>query len=159
MNRYIPIVFALCLSLGFQMAACASLPVKQTAVVSLQASEAALADAQTIERAYCFNSPATEAGTHCTNPQAATLHLTDDLHVKMAQGFSFAFGLEIKAATALQAWQAGQPAPTDLAGYQADISAILATAQVLDPGASPLVAKIQTSVNSAAAVASALGVK
>jgi hypothetical protein len=139
--------------------ACASLPVKQQAVQGLQASEAALESAHDIERSMCFNTPATETGGHCTNPLAASIKLTDAQHQKLAQYFSDAFAVEIKAAIALKAWQAGQAAPTDIAGYQTDITAILALVQTLDPGAAPLVAQAQLAVNSAASTMALVGVK
>jgi hypothetical protein len=139
--------------------ACASLPLKQQAVQSLQGSETALEAAHNIERSLCFNLPATETGNHCTNPLAATVKLTDAQHQKLAQYFSNAFDVEIKAATALKAWKAGQPIPTDVAGYQTDLTAILTLAKTLDPGASTLVAKSQDAVDKAAAVAKSLGIK
>jgi hypothetical protein len=139
--------------------ACSSLPLKQQAVTGLQASELALESAQNTERAICFVTPATEKGTHCTNPLAAQLKLTDAVHVAIANGFVIAFDAEIKAATALKAWQAGQPAPTDVISYQTDISGILTLTQTLAPGASNLVAQAQSAVDQAAATLKALGVK
>ena len=141
------------------LAGCASLPLKQQAVVSLQASETALEAAHDLERGFCFVTPATEAGGHCTNPLAATLHLTDATHQRLADLFSRAFALEIKAAIALKAWRAGEPAPTDVAGYQKDISDILAVVKTLAPGAAPIVAKAQAAVDEAAKVATLLGAR
>ena len=53
--------------------ACAStgLTVKQAATIGLQSSETALEATQGLERSLCFVNPATESGTHCTNPIAA----------------------------------------------------------------------------------------
>jgi hypothetical protein len=141
------------------VSACASLPLKQQAVVSLQASETALEGAHDIERSLCFVSPSTEQGGHCTNPQAATVKLTDATHQKLAGIFAQAFAAEIKGAMALQALQAGQPAPADVASYQADIQAILVEAKTLDPAASSFIGQIQSAVDSGAAVLVALGVK
>ena len=141
------------------LSACASLPAKQTAVISLSASETALEGFQTLERSVCFVNPGTESGGHCTNPQAAAVNLTDALHQKISGVLAQAFAAEIKAATALIAWQAGQPAPTDLATYQSDIQQALTAAQALDPSASNLISQIQSAVNSAAQVAASLGVK
>lgn len=152
MKRYILVLCVL-------LSACASLPVKQQAVVSLQASETALVGAHDIERSLCFVSPSTESGGHCTNPQAAAVKLTDATHQKLAGIFAKAFAGEIQAAIALKGWQAGAPPPTDLAGYQFDIQQALATAKLLDPAAAALIAQIQSAVDSAAAVALALGVK
>lgn len=148
---------------------CASLPVKQKAVQGLQASEVALESAQSIERSLCFNVPSTEHGNHCTNPVAVTVKLCTaaeatgttpcSQHQKLAQYFADAFDIEVKASTALKTWQAGEPVPTDVAGYQTDINAILALAQNLDPGAASFVAQAQLAVNSVAATLTALGVK
>ena len=142
--------------------ACASsgaLTVKQTTVQALQASNTALTAAQTLERSFCFNNPATEAGTHCTNPIAAQLKLTDAVHVKMATFFADAFGAEVAGIPALQAWQAGSPTPTTVAQYLTDINAILGAVQTLDPAASPLLSQVQLAVTAAAPVAAALGLK
>lgn len=149
----------LILVLALTFTACASLPVKQKAVIGLQASETALEGAHNIERSLCFVTPSTESGGHCTNPQAAAVKLSDATHQKLATIFAKAFAIEIKAAIALQAWQAGQPVPTDVAGYQAAIQDALVTAKQLDPAASALITQIQSAVDSAAAVALALGVK
>ena len=70
---------------------CASVPLKVQATRGLQTSEAALGAAQDFERALCFVQPQTERGNHCTNPVAATVKLTDDLHVQFAKQFSAAF--------------------------------------------------------------------
>lgn len=139
--------------------ACASLPLKQKAVVGLQASETALEGAHDLERSLCFVSPSTESGGHCTNPQAATVKLTDATHQKLASVFAQAFAAEIKGATALKAWQAGAPAPADVASYQADIQQILVTAKTLDPAANALITQIQSAVDAGAAVLVSLGVK
>jgi hypothetical protein len=142
-------------------AACASsgLSFKQTTVASLNASVTALTSAQTIERSLCFNNPAVEAGTHCTNPAAAQLQLTDAVHVKMAAFFDDAFGVVDKASLAIPLWTAGQPAPTTVLQYMTDVNALLAAVKTLDPAAAPLVGQIQTAVTAGAAVASAVGVK
>ena len=139
--------------------ACVSLPLKQKAVISLQASETALEGAHDLERSLCFVSPATESGGHCTNPQAAVVKLTDATHQKLASIFAQAFAAEIKGATALKAWQAGTPAPSDVMSYQKDIQAILDTAKKLDPAANNFIAQIQSAVDAGAAVLVSLGVK
>ncbi len=139
--------------------ACASLPLKENAVKGLQASELALESAQTIERGLCFIAPTTESGGHCSNAMAATVGLTDARHQALASAFSAAFGVEIKAATALKAWKAGDPAPSDVATYRADAQGILLLVQTLAPGSADLVSKAQLAVNEATAVATALGVK
>jgi hypothetical protein len=141
--------------------ACAStgLAAKQTTVNSFQAANDFLATAQTLERSYCFNNPTTESGTHCTNPIAVQLKLTDAIHVRMATFFDQAFGLFITAGPALQAWQAGNPAPSSVTQYLADITALLAAVQSLDPGAAPLVSQLQSAANSGAQIALTLGVK
>lgn len=138
---------------------CASLPAKQKAVVSLQASETALEGAHNLERSLCFVTPATEAGGHCTNPQAASVKLTDATHQKLATFFAQAFAVEIKAAVALKAWQAGAPAPSDVTTYRATIQQILDTAKTLDPGAASFIQQVQASVDATAAVLTSLGVQ
>lgn len=147
------------LFVALSLTACASLPLKQKAVIGLQASETALEGAHDIERSLCFVSPSTEQGGHCTNPQAATVKLSDATHQKLAGLFSQAFAAEIKAALILKAWKAGDPAPSDVMSYDADIQLILTTAKALDPSAVSLIAQIQAAVDSSAAVLVALGVK
>lgn len=149
------------LMLGSFIPACAStgLSLKQTTVASLNASVTALTSAQTIERALCFNSPATEAGTHCTNPNAAVVHLSDETHVQMAKFFDAAFGAAIKAQLALQLWTAGAPPPSTVADYMSDVNGILSAVKLLDPSAANLVSQAQAAVTSGAAVAAAVGVK
>ena len=141
--------------------ACASLPAKQQAVGSLQASETALESAHDIERALCFNVPATEKGTHCTNPVATTIGLTDAKHQQMAVVFSDAFTVVITAGNALKLWQAGQPVPTSVLQYQADVNQILALAGALNvpAGAANYLAQAQSAVNLCALVLTSLGVK
>ena len=139
--------------------ASAGLSAKQNAVTGLQASNVALTSAQTLERQMCFNNPVTESGTHCTNAVAAQLKLTDAVHVKMATFFNDAFGMEIQAVPALQAWQAGSPAPATVSQYITDINALLGTVQTLDPAAAPLLSQIQQAVTAVGPVATALGIK
>ena len=143
------------------VAGCAStgLSLKQTTVASLNASTTALTSAQTIERSFCFNNPAVEAGTHCTNPAAATIKLTDALHVSMAKFFDEAFGYAQKAQLALQLWTAGQPPPSTVSQYMADANGVLSAVKLLDPSAANLVTQAQAAVTSGAAVATAVGVK
>ena len=141
--------------------ACASAPIstKQTVVNSFQATTNFLASAQTLERSYCFNSPATESGTHCTNPLAAQIKLTDALHVRMATFFNDAFTIAIAAGPALIAWQPGSPTPTTVTQYLADVTTLLSTVQTLDPAAAPLVSQLQSAANTGATIATSLGVK
>lgn len=154
MKRFPPFVAILLL------AACASLPVKQKAVVGLQASEMALESAHDIERSLCFVTPATESGGHCTNPLAAEFKLTDALHQHMAGLFSHAFTIQIKAAMALQAWRAGEPAPDGVAQYRQDVQDILGLAQSLTgAGAQSFITKAQQAVDEAAKIAVLVGAK
>jgi hypothetical protein len=143
------------------VSACAStgLSVKQTTVNAFQAANVFLTNAQTLERSYCFLNPITEAGTHCTNPLAGQIKLTDAIHVRMATFFNDAFGIEVAAGPALTAWQAGSPVPMTVAQYLSDITTLLSTVQTLDPAAAPLVSQVQQAANSGAAIATALGVK
>lgn len=153
--------------------------IKQTTTLSLQTSETLLAGAQTIERALCFNNPATatnlsgESGPVCTNsigiaaglnalrsnPNKTTEQIT--VHQLIAFYFNQAAGYVKLAALALPAWTSGDPAPTSVAGYQADIVAILAEAQKLipTPGVANFVSQATQAVNAGAAVATAVGVK
>ncbi len=140
--------------------ACASLPpAKDVAIVGLQASEVALGAAQDNERALCFVSPQIESGPHCTNPIAAGAGLTDARHQSARDGFIAAFGVQKRAATALQLWQPGQPAPSDVASYQAALTQILNIAKVLDPNGQAFLDKAQSAVDEAAKAATAVGVK
>ncbi len=140
-------------------AGCASTPLKQNATLGLQTSMTALASAQDIERSLCFNAPATESGSHCTNALAATVGLTDARHVGMARYFEVAFVAESKSSVALLTWKSGDPAPSSVAEYQTDITAILNLTKQLLPGAQSLVDTVQTAVNEAAAIATIVGVK
>lgn len=153
---------AISLALVF-IVSCASVGVnlKQKAVLSLQISEQALESAQDIERSLCFTTPATQSGTMCTNPQATTVGLTNARHVQMSQFFVKAFTDQIAAAQALTLWKSGDPAPTTVSQYQADINATLVVAQMLLPGVltKPLVDKVQAALAGAASVAVAVGAK
>ncbi len=170
------LTFVLLLSFA---ASCATtgLSLKQTGLTSLQVSETSLAGAQTIENALCFNDPSLESGPACTNPIAATVGLTSLVanpdyvagqtpaqiprHQLIAKYFVKAFTAELAAENALLAWKAGDPAPTTVSDYQADINAALTVANQLAPGlvSAPLLAKLQAAVTGAAAVATAVGVK
>lgn len=120
--------------------ACASLPAKQRAVVGLQASETALEAAHDAERALCApTADQTKAITHCDGPQAASLRLTDARHHDLADLFSRAFAAEQVAAKALLAWKAGDPVPTDIAGYQAIVNEIVQTVVTLLPQATAVI--------------------
>lgn len=121
--------------------------IKQLMVVSLQASETALETSHDMERALCFTSPSTESGGHCTNPLAATAHLTDDKHQKLADFYVTAFSKEIAAAGELKTWTSG-PVPATLAGYRGVLDNILNLAQTIDN--SPLLVQIQTAVGQSA---------
>lgn len=140
--------------------ACASTPIKQKATLGLQASETALEAGHNIERSLCFINPGLESGTHCTNAVAAQAKLDDVTHVKIAAFFEAAFTVQKKATIALSAWKAGDPVPATVLEYQTDINKILAVAQnLLPPGASSLLDKVQTAVNEAATIVALLGVK
>lgn len=143
----------------FTSCASTGLTLKQRATVGLQASETALEDAHNLERSLCFVNPAVESGGHCTNPQAATVKLTDAVHQKLAGMFSQAFDVEIKATQALIAYKAGDPVPKLVVDYQTDIQAILAQSKVSIPSAAPFIAKVQVAVDSGAAVLKAFGVQ
>ena len=154
--RKLPVVLLACM-LGTVLFGC-SISLKQKAVVGLQSAEVALEAAQGLERGYCFNQPSIESGPHCTNPQAATLKLTDATHQNMAQFFSHAYAVQLQAVPVLQAWKAGDPAPSGVATYQADLTQLMTLAKNLDPAASDLVAKIQAALDAAAQIALAVGV-
>lgn len=152
-----------CIIAATLVTGCATVGVnlKQNAVLSLQVSESALESAQNIERSLCFTNPVTDSGTMCNNPTAATVGLTNARHVQLAQFFVRAFTSEIAAATALQAWKSGDPAPTTVAQYQADINATLSVAQMLLPSvlSQSLIDKLKAAIAGAAATATAVGVK
>lgn len=151
----------------------AGVSLKQTVTLSLQTSETLLEGAQTIERQLCFNTPATESGPTCTNTLgiAAGLNLMKPnpnkaselitVHQLIAFYFNEAGKYEQLAATALPAWKAGDPAPSSVATYQADILAVLSEAQQLlpTPGVKAFVDKAQATVDAGAVIATAVGVK
>ena len=76
--------------------------------------------------------------------------LTDQAHVSIQQAFVKIFDVQGKAAVAVDAWRAGDPAPTDLQTYVTDIRDALAVAKQLVPQAAPLLDKIQAALDSAA---------
>jgi hypothetical protein len=140
-------------------AACASLPAKQRAVVGLQASETALEAAHDAERALCAPSAnQSQPIVQCDGAQAAAIGLTDARHQQLARVFATAFASEAHAATALKAWQAGDPAPVTVADYHKDVTAVLALVANLIPSAQSVVTKVQTAVDEAAAIAKLVGV-
>lgn len=142
------------------LSACASLPVKQQAVVSLQASETALEAAHDAERLLCSpTADQTAPIRHCDGAQAIAIGLTDARHQAIARVFAIAFDTQIKAATALKAWRAGDPAPSSVADYQRDLTDVLTLIQQLVPQAVGVATQAQDAVNKAAAVAAILGVK
>jgi hypothetical protein len=133
---------------------------KQQAVIGVQASETALEAAHDIERSLCFVNPTTEQGGHCTNAIAATVGLTDAKHQQLATLFAKAFATEIKASIALQAWNSGQPAPTNLVEYKADVDAVLNLARQLVTGqAQSFIDKAQAAVDEAAKIITIFGGK
>ncbi len=139
---------------------CASLPLKQRAVVSLSASETALEASHDAERLLC--SPTANQAqpiTHCDGAQAATIGLTDAKHQQLARLYSTAFAAEIVAATALKAWQAGDPPPVTIGDYRKDLDAILVLIGTTIPASQPTVTKIQAAADAAASVAILIGVK
>jgi len=153
-------VSGIVLTLALFSGACASLPAKQKAVVSLQASELALEGAHETERNLCSpTADKTQPITHCEGVTAATLQLTDARHQQLATLFSRAFEAEGKAAQALKAWQAGEPAPASLAEYRKVIQDTLDAVLAGLPNAATLIAKIKAAVDSAAQTAALVGVK
>ncbi len=147
MKRLYVLIAVLALSIG-----CASLPVKQKAVDSLQTTETILEQAQSIERQLCNPTLAAQTPpvpiTTCTGPTATTIQLTDAKHQQIAAALSTAFGLQIKATTALQAWRSGDPPPADLVALQADVKEALGVVTGLVQGPqngnlSALISKIQ----------------
>ena len=100
-------LYALVLAVSLTLA-CASLPAKQKAVNGVQLAEVTLGQAQDIERQLCNPQLAVQTPpvpiTTCTGPTAATIGLDDAKHKVFVQALSNAFGLQIKATTALEAW-------------------------------------------------------
>jgi len=135
-------VLGLAFALAFVLSACASLPPKEKATRGLGITETILGQAQDIERQLCNPALAAQTPppviTHCEGDLAAKVNLTDERHKSFAQALSNAFGLQIKAATALQAWRAGDPPPADLSGLQTNIQEALTVVRQLAP-ASPRV--------------------
>ncbi len=139
--------------------ACASLPLKQKAVVSLQASETALEASHDAERLLC--SPTSNQALPiktCDGPTAASIGLTTAKHQELARIFSKAFDTEIKAATVLKAWRAGDPPPASVTEYQRDVNAVLILVSHMIPNAHSVISKAQQAVDTAAAVVTLIGV-
>lgn len=146
--------------LAFVVTGCASLSKKQTAVVSLQASETALEASHDAERLLCNPTADQKAAiTHCEGSSATAVGLTDARHQAIAKAYSVAFASEIKAASVLKAWKAGDPAPSNLAEYQVDLNAILDLVGANIPQTQTTVVKIKEAITAAASVASLVGVK
>jgi hypothetical protein len=153
-------VSGIILALAIFSGGCASLPAKQKAVVGLQTSELALEGAHDTERNLCSpTADKTQPITHCDGVAAATLQLTDARHQQLATLFSNAFDAQGRAAVALQAWQAGEPAPASLAEYRKVIQDTLDAVLAGLPNAATLIAKIKAAVDSAAQTAALVGVK
>jgi len=149
--------------LAILLTSCASVPLKVQATRSLQISESALANAQDFERSLCFMNPAAERGNHCTNPAAASVKLTDDLHVKFAKTFGEAFDVQLKAASEVQGWTPGGETPGFYA-YLLHTQEVLTLAHDLVPdntnvgqvNVGQLLAKAKAALDAASAVATAL---
>lgn len=166
-------LFLFCVGLVLLVLTGCSVALKQNVTLSLQASEQFLEDAHNIERGLCFNDPTTESGATCTNaagvqaglnklvvdPNDKTRQVTQ--HQAIAVYFDRAFTEEKAAADALPVWKSGDPPPTTVSGYQTDANAVLAIAQSLISNATvqSLIAKAQSAVNSAASIATLVGVK
>jgi len=168
--RFASVLIAFVLS-----ASCASIPIKQQAAVSLQTAEAAVSAAQTLERALCFNDPATEHGTQCTNPLAAAVGLMAlvadprskttppaviSRHVWFAEQFEAIYTAQIAAATEIETWQAGAPAPPGFTLYAANVQQVLGLAQALitsNPAVAAFVAKVQAAVIATQQIAAQFG--
>ncbi len=122
---------------------CAHLEPKTQAINGLQATMLATGSAQDFEVA---------AYTNKTLPG-----YTDEQHLAMSQAFVKIFDVQAKAATALDAWRAGDPAPSDVVTYAAAIREALAVAQQVAPVmASPVAAKIQTALDAVQRVLTAM---
>jgi hypothetical protein len=122
------------------IASCTTTPPKQVAVEGAQSVESALDTAQDFERSVCFNNPSTrqaptvgESGRHCTNPVAATVGLTDAIHVQIETALGQAFTTQVKVADALTAWQVGQAPPGSLADLSQQIQGAVGVVQALLP--------------------------
>lgn len=135
-------------SLGLGMAACASSGgprAKTNAVVSLQAAETLLEASHDAERLLC-NGTANQLAPiqHC-NAQGIALGLTDERHHQLAVFYAHAFDVQGKAALALKAWRAGDPAPATVAQYAKDAADIVDVANQIAPG-NPFVTKAQAAL-------------
>lgn len=140
------------------MLACASLPLKERAAVGLNTSEIALEASHDAERKFC--APAadqTKAITHCDGLAASAIGLTDARHQALASLYSKAFAGQVIAAQALMAWRAGDPAPSSLVQYQADILEIVAQVTALWPASHAVVTKAQEASTDAATSAKTVG--
>lgn len=115
--------------------ACASVPVKQQAVLSVQTSVQVLGTIQDAERAICNGAAdKTKPITHCEGPAAVQAGITDAQHQQFSAALARAFTIEGQAITALRAWKAGEPTPTTVALFTADLSQAMAVVRQLAPG-------------------------
>jgi hypothetical protein len=111
-------------------ASCASVPLKQKAVLTVQASQAALGIVDDAEMAaYALQAPG----------------LTADRHRAFSRALSDAYAVQIKLATALQAWRAGEPVPASLDALLADAQQAWDVVTKLEPGVpqTDLIAKMR----------------
>lgn len=127
---------------------CASVPLKQKLSTAHQSVREAIVQLDEAERQLCGPAPAQP--NHCTTIAAQVVGLTDARHQAISRQLVQAYETDIKAGTALIAWRAGDPPPTDLTQLLTDAQETLAAIQALSY--LPLVEKAQTFVARAQAL-------
>jgi hypothetical protein len=153
-------ILFLCVAFMLTLDACASTSAKQKVVVGLQASESALEASHTAERLLCApTADQTKAIQVCDGPNAKTLGLTSEVHLKAAAMYSVAFDYQGKAAMAVKLWRSGDPAPSDLASYQAALNDLLTALGTVLPAQQPTISQLKTAISQAAEIAKTVGVK
>ena len=119
----------LLVALALSLTACASVPLKQRATLSVQSVEIGLGAIQDAERQLCDPVAAAVRPPvpipRCQGPVAASIGLTTARHQAFARRLVTAFDLQLKTATALLAWRAGDPAPASLDELRTVLNEIL----------------------------------
>lgn len=132
------------------IAVACSVSLKQRAVRTVQTTQVTLAAIQDNERAICDPERAQVRPqvpiTTCVE-SAVKAGLTTERHQNIAKGLAVAFGLQVKAATALQAWQAGQPPPKELDEMLSTLGSVLTVIRQITPATSE-VSKVVADIQS-----------
>ena len=114
------------------LSSCASVPVKERISNGHQLVRTAITAFDDAELALCAPDPAKP--NHCTNPQAATIGLTDARHQAISRALVDAYVKDKLVSAAIIAWKAGDPPPATINDLLTDATSALAAAQAAAPG-------------------------